>query len=240
MDRLLYDQDWSDTFPHLRQGMQCLVSGAAKADLWRALVLYEYGGIYTDLDSAPNPLAFNETTIDYEHDEAFFVVESLGITSQYFMAARPHHPLMFLLVQMTLHRLYDVSDVNTQYVPFVTGPGALKNAFIHYMGQQHGDKNGQTPYQTYQRVGAGTYHGVVDAGQSSVRVVGDKGHSNDYILREALPGKHNIYRVRVLCMCCVLCVLLWLLLFVSRYSCCCFSRVSFLLFSPKKPHTHSK
>jgi hypothetical protein len=199
MDRLFYDRDWSDTFPHLTQGMHCLVSGAARADLWRALVLYEYGGIYTDMDSAPH--LFNATTIDYDHDEAFFVVESLGIQSQYFMVARPRHPLMYLLVQMTLLRLYEVTDVGTQYVPFVTGPGALKNAFIHYMGQQHGDKTGMSVYEQFQKVGAGVYRGATpETNHTTVRVVGNRGNSDEYIWREALPGKGTIYQVRFLYM----------------------------------------
>ncbi len=34
-------------FPQLQLLQKCTVSGAAKADLWRLLVLWEYGGIYT-------------------------------------------------------------------------------------------------------------------------------------------------------------------------------------------------
>jgi hypothetical protein len=66
-------------------------------------------------------------------DEAFFVVESSGILSQYFMAAAPHHPLMHLLVQKIIQRLYNLIQVDHQYVPRSTGPGALKHAFIAFM-----------------------------------------------------------------------------------------------------------
>jgi hypothetical protein len=101
------------------------------------------------------------------------------------------------LVQMILLRLYEVSDVNTQYVPFVTGPGALKNAFIHYMGQQHGDKKGMTAYEQFQRVLAGVYRGATpETNHTTVRVVGEQGNANEYIWREALPGKINVYQVR--------------------------------------------
>jgi mannosyltransferase OCH1-like enzyme len=121
---ILLHQDWPE-FPQLSKAMQCSISGAAKADVWRALVLWEYGGIYTDMDNAPT--GFNANTISPE-DDAFFVVEGLGIPSQFFFAASPRHPLTYLLMQSMLHRLYDVTDVANQYVPVVTGPGALKMA----------------------------------------------------------------------------------------------------------------
>lgn len=45
VDRLLAKY-WPE-FPHLQLYQKCSVSGAAKADIWRLLVLWEYGGIYT-------------------------------------------------------------------------------------------------------------------------------------------------------------------------------------------------
>jgi hypothetical protein len=91
--------------------------------------LYQYGGIYTDMDAAPGP-KFENATIIKDDDDAWFVVERIGIPSQYFMAASPRHPLMYLLVTVTLRRLLEVQDVGTQYVPYVTGPGALKEAWM--------------------------------------------------------------------------------------------------------------
>jgi mannosyltransferase OCH1-like enzyme len=45
VDRLLAKY-WPE-FPQLQLMQQCSISGAAKADIWRLLVLWEYGGIYT-------------------------------------------------------------------------------------------------------------------------------------------------------------------------------------------------
>ena len=45
VDRLMAKY-WPE-FPQLQLMLQCTVSGAAKADVWRLLVLWEYGGIYT-------------------------------------------------------------------------------------------------------------------------------------------------------------------------------------------------
>ena len=45
VERLL-SKHWS-SFPHISIARKCLRSGAGLADLWRYLVLWEYGGIYT-------------------------------------------------------------------------------------------------------------------------------------------------------------------------------------------------
>jgi mannosyltransferase OCH1-like enzyme len=45
VDRLL--SKYFPGFPHLQNVNQCSISGAGKADIWRYLVLWEYGGVYT-------------------------------------------------------------------------------------------------------------------------------------------------------------------------------------------------
>ena len=138
VDRLLQQEYWPE-FPQLANLQHCMVSGAAKADLWRYLILYRYGGIYTDMDSAPGEkfvLSDNVTTIISDDDDGFFVVERVGCISQYFMATSPRHPFMFMAVQQVFARLLDTDSIGEQYVPFVTGPGALKNAYIRFMGRK--------------------------------------------------------------------------------------------------------
>jgi hypothetical protein len=87
MDRL-FQQDWPE-FPHLKMLLKCIdASGTLKADIWRYLVLWEYGGIYADVDTKPKKL--NGTTITAE-DDGFFTVEQYHLLSQYFMATSPRH-----------------------------------------------------------------------------------------------------------------------------------------------------
>ena len=87
VDRL-FAQDWPE-FPHLSAVLACLNGkGTLKADLWRYLVLWEYGGVYADVDTKPNK--FNGTTITAE-DDGFFIVEQYHLLSQYFMAMSPRH-----------------------------------------------------------------------------------------------------------------------------------------------------
>ena len=76
VNRLLH-QDWPE-FPFLHKIMKCLPEGmgAAVIDIWRLLVLWEYGGIYADMDTSPVPERFNASTIAAD-DDAFFVQEVL-------------------------------------------------------------------------------------------------------------------------------------------------------------------
>jgi hypothetical protein len=108
----------------------------------RYLVLYQYGGLYTDIDAAPGRLFANGTVIK-DDDDAWFVIEQIGTLSQYFMSSSPKHPLMYLAVITTLRRLLEIEQVGLQYVPYVTGPGALKEAYSFFTYEsRNGDKEG--------------------------------------------------------------------------------------------------
>lgn len=67
-------------FPHLRMVTEnCILSGTARADLFRYLILYVAGGLYADIDTAPHSL--NAETIQTDYD-GFFVVEQYHLLSQ--------------------------------------------------------------------------------------------------------------------------------------------------------------
>lgn len=154
VDRLLWRRSWPE-FPDLRDAMRCVHPGAGVADVWRYVMLYEYGGIYTDIDNAPGPLlggAIENGT------DALFEVEGERFPSQYFFAASPHHPLMKLAVNSAISRVMEVTSVKNQYVPFVTGPGATKSAMIRFMGNGYPKR--------------GVYHGTNDPNRT-VTIVGD-------------------------------------------------------------------
>ena len=51
VDRL-FQLEWTE-FPQLEKYMKCVSKGAMKIDVWRILILYLYGGIYTDVDNIP-------------------------------------------------------------------------------------------------------------------------------------------------------------------------------------------
>ncbi len=92
-------------------------------------MLWAYGGIYTDIDNAPGPFFLNGTIISDEMD-GFLEVEAARFPSQYFIAVSPHHSLSYMAVQNAIQRLFNEQNIVQQYVPYVTGPGALKWAMV--------------------------------------------------------------------------------------------------------------
>lgn len=127
-----------------------------------------------------------------DSDEAWFVVERLGVLSQYFMASRPRHPLMWLLVQHTILRLLTLPDVESMYAPSITGPGALKVAFMEYNGVPPGSDAARHPDHkiSFQRVKKGLYRGWQN---TTVTVVGDKQNAGQYIRRGVVGRKGKKY-----------------------------------------------
>lgn len=85
VDRLL-SKEWPE-FPLLQEARLCIATGAGMADLWRYLVIWEYGGIYTDLDNEPGPRFLNASLITDDVD-SFFEQEGGGFPSQYFFAGK--------------------------------------------------------------------------------------------------------------------------------------------------------
>ena len=183
----LFNRDWPE-FPQLKQVLRCTKGGAGLADVWRALVMWEYGGIYTDIDNAP--AKFNGKTIRKD-DDAFFVIERSAHLSQYFFAARPRHPLFFLLVQHMMSRLLSLNDVNMQVVSLVTGPGATRVAFCNFMGGQGPNFPKNNPSSSCWYPEAKVYRGM---NGYKVRAVGHQDESGEYVARDVLPDKNLIYK----------------------------------------------
>lgn len=173
IDRLMMKRFWP-AFPSLQLIQPCLLAGAAKADLWRLLVLWEYGGLYTDIDNGPG-FRFENATVITDDTDAWFVVERIGVLSQYFMAASPRHPLIHLALQVTIDRVLNIESIKNTYVAVVTGPSALREATKFFLKSQGTD--------THERMVAGHFVGV---GNRSITVEGTPRTSNEWIHRESL------------------------------------------------------
>ena len=128
MDTLFTHPYTRNQFPTLREGLKCATNGATKADLWRYLVLYMYGGIYTDIDNSPT--GFNGETIQAK-DDSFFAVESLGILSQFFLASSFGHPLMAKMLEVGVQQLKGTRNVMKNFPAQNTGPG--KYMYLMYI-----------------------------------------------------------------------------------------------------------
>ena len=168
-------------FPHLKLVLQhCVKNPTIKADLWRYLVLWVYGGIYADFDTAP--AKFNATTIQ-EDDDGFFVVEQYHILSQWFMALSPKHPLMYYAIQSTLQNLMEADDTLKMGAHVRSGPHALHSAFVTFRR----DVNILVdPIGTgYKPVKSGIFVGTQGR---SIRAVGQGEKENEYVQRMAIDA----------------------------------------------------
>lgn len=133
VERLLY-RDWPE-FPMLHKVLACLPNkGAIMADIWRVLVLWEYGGIYTDMDTGVIPEMFNGTSITPEMD-GFFVMAPLSIPTQWFMSVSPRHPLMYFALHRIIVNLISLKDIGDFPVVFTTGPAVIGDAFRVFVNQ---------------------------------------------------------------------------------------------------------
>jgi len=130
VDRLM-DLDWLE-FPNYHDAMKCILSkGAMKIDVWRVLLLYKYGGVYSDIDNWPLA-SFNETTIRTDLS-AFFFNDAYDRPSQWFMAAEPRHPIMHGSMHHIIKNLLNMKSLWRPRVVFITGPNAVKDGYFDFL-----------------------------------------------------------------------------------------------------------
>jgi len=179
-------------FPLLHDLVQahCLRHGTIKADVWRYLVLWEYGGLYADIDSQPTALFNTTTPILQPSDDGWFVVEQFHVLSQYVMALSPRHPLMYYALHHATQKLAAQVDTAKLNAALVTGPHALHRAYQDFRKDAHVNIDPQGP--GYKPVWAGVFEGT---DHRSITVVGTGEHEGEFITREmlSLPLKKKQY-----------------------------------------------
>jgi len=205
LDYAINDRFGNELVQNLSKSVLCMSSGATLSDIWRYTALYHYGGIYTDIDNLPGK--------DYHHEliqpdtDSFFVMESLGIMSQFYMASSKHHPIMLQFLRKATNILYNKdNNVMVNYPPIATGPGAVKRGFIKFLRAT----NSTTTSDGYEP--AGIYDGglgvefeselpwykiMVDEEypprpqftNRTVTIIGNKAYWQQYILRSGLSRR---------------------------------------------------
>jgi hypothetical protein len=168
-------------FPHLQTVFHsCVTNGTLKADLWRYLVLWVYGGVYADFDSAPNKFSFD--TID-DSDDGFFVVEQYHILSQWFMAVSPRHPLVYYAIQHSLLNLLAAEDTQQIGAHAKTGPHALHEAYMDFRKDAGAIIDPLGP--GFKPVRSGVFTGSQNR---TIKVVGVGENENEYVHRLAITA----------------------------------------------------
>ena len=116
--------------PYALDAYDALIPGAYKADLWRVLILYTYGGIYID---AGHQFTVPISDILQDSDEfvSVFEVYDLGIHNS-FICAYPQHPILKRTIDMILdnikNRRYGENTTD------ITGPTTFQRAYNQTLG----------------------------------------------------------------------------------------------------------
>ena len=97
-----------------------LTDGAAQADLWRLVVLYNEGGIYMDIDATlVNPLS--KTVEGNQH----IFIKNYGEFTNFFLATVPKSELFAEFIEKVVANIENYSPADNKNVFDTTGPGAL-------------------------------------------------------------------------------------------------------------------
>jgi mannosyltransferase OCH1-like enzyme len=130
VERLL-SMDWPE-FPDFHRMLNCVVQGAMKIDIWRLVVLWRFGGMYTDNDMLPSS-NFTDDTI---HPEASFFSLSDGSDrpSQWLFASTPRHPVYNRTLPIITRKVLDIRNIAKPRVVFTTGPQVLFEGWQEVFG----------------------------------------------------------------------------------------------------------
>jgi mannosyltransferase OCH1-like enzyme len=97
--------------------------GAAKADFWRYLVLYKYGGIYLDIDSHIN---INIDSFLTTEDKAIITREGThGSFVQWCLMITKEHPILKNTIENVIKKIQDNTEKRLNYI---TGPPVMSEA----------------------------------------------------------------------------------------------------------------
>jgi hypothetical protein len=174
-------------------------SGTIRADLFRYLVLYRYGGVFADIDSVPTPkftppdayLRMEQPQLQHGSNgslfdgmDGLFVVEQFHLLSQYFMAVSPNHPLMWYAIHHSLINLLRAGDTGRASAAMATGPHALHAGLASFVADNGGSV--EPAIRGARPVRAGTYVGTRNR---TVTAIGTGENHREYVDRDVLRGQ---------------------------------------------------
>jgi hypothetical protein len=146
METLFY-QDWPE-FPHLTGVLQCLTDAPLpRLHLWKAIVLWEFGGVVVDFDVHP----LQDFAKLWESNDQGIVFQTKGWPLHLCQVLEPKHPLAYYTVMHILHRVNQLRVISTADWNSESGMSAFHEAFWFFVGVDLGSKN--KPKGGYKRLG---------------------------------------------------------------------------------------
>ena len=165
VDNLMYNLQWPE-FPQIHNILQSCVKfgGAMKIDIWRVLVLYRYGGFYTDYEISPGP-KFTPNLIQ-SNDTAIVFSDGMNRPSQWLHGMTSKHPIAYYTLLEIIRKVSKLQNVAKVRLVYTTGPDALKKGYsmvidneeyktIYNVGTHYSNLlvNGNGPIQKYPKKG---------------------------------------------------------------------------------------
>lgn len=103
-----------------------------RADLWRYCIIYKFGGIYADADSAclcdPNMFTLYETQLVCAPE-----TDHLHLC-QWTFAAPANSPLLKSIIELSIKRILTISEIKGEHViHYLTGPGVFTDGIEKYL-----------------------------------------------------------------------------------------------------------
>lgn len=107
-----------------------------RADMWRYLIIHEYGGVYTDIDTK----CLKPISTWMKEDKEFIVsTEHYLNFCQWTFAAKPNHPSIRSVIGLMVKRLSNNPDWNRpHFVHYYTGPSVWTQGILSSLGTTRG------------------------------------------------------------------------------------------------------
>lgn len=127
VDRLLLSNEgkwsnWREKFPDIVKILPCVSPGAMKIDIWRVLVLWEFGGFYSDVDVVPQKLT--EETV-HPNSTWFSLSDAWTRPSQWLFATSARHIACENTLHLIAEKVLDVGNIQKVKLVHITGPQTL-------------------------------------------------------------------------------------------------------------------
>jgi mannosyltransferase OCH1-like enzyme len=117
-----------------------------KSDLWRILVIYQFGGIYVDIDTAPSePL---DNWIDLSKNFIVAIENGIHYTQWAFMA-EPKSPVVKSILDVILERCEDIDYNKKDFVHYYTANDAFSEGIRRYFDLPDIHHNCETMKKTF-------------------------------------------------------------------------------------------
>lgn len=116
-----YGDDMADLFDSVPVGVM-------RGDMWRYLIIYAYGGVYTDLDTK----CIKPINTWMKEDKSFIVCPEHDIhLCQWTFAAEPRHPSIKSVIDLMVERLSNNPNWEIpHFVHYYTGPGVWTEGIL--------------------------------------------------------------------------------------------------------------